>query len=213
MPSYKGANLQNPDLQNARFSWANLSSANLANVNLRNANLWNANLRNANFEGADVADINYSTDSRQKNFRGIRAATCHGNQMFKSFAQDQDLIEQFRDTGHLRPWLFWWWWVFADCGRSFGRWAAWSVLFDVGFAVLFYAMGPDHFLVNAKASLPFGGWSMIYYSVVTFTTLGFGDITPQTVPAAIAVMAEVVTGYVMLGGLISILANKLARRS
>ncbi len=49
--------------------------------------------------------------------------------------------------------------------------------------------------------------------IVTFTTLGFGDVTPKTTKAALWVMAEVVVGYIMLGGLISILANKLARRS
>lgn len=54
---------------------------------------------------------------------------------------------------------------------------------------------------------------MIYYSVVTFTTLGFGDITPLTNEATSWVMAEVITGYVMLGGLISIFATMLARRS
>jgi len=54
---------------------------------------------------------------------------------------------------------------------------------------------------------------MVYYSVVTFTTLGFGDITPKTLGSAYWVMAEVVNGYLALGGLISILANKLARRS
>jgi hypothetical protein len=53
----------------------------------------------------------------------------------------------------------------------------------------------------------------VYYSVVTFTTLGFGDITPIISTAQKWVMAEVITGYIMLGGLISILANKLARRS
>ena len=54
---------------------------------------------------------------------------------------------------------------------------------------------------------------MLYYSVVTFTTLGFGDIVPRTQEAAWWIMAEVVMGYFMLGGLITILATKLARRS
>ena len=70
-------------------------------------------------------------------------------------------------------------------------------------------MGPQHFTV--KPPLPNDFISMIYYSVVTFTTLGFGDITPKTHEAAMWVMAEVILGYVMLGGLISILATKLAR--
>ena len=63
-----------------------------------------------------------------------------------------------------------------------------------------------------------GFFTMLYYSVVTFTTLGFGwiwrDITPQTTGATIVVMIEVIIiGYVMFGGLISIFATKIARRT
>jgi hypothetical protein len=53
---------------------------------------------------------------------------------------------------------------------------------------------------------------MFYYSVVTFTTLGFGDIIPKTTTAAFCVTIEVILGYVMLGGLITIFASKLSRR-
>lgn len=47
-------------------------------------------------------------------------------------------------------------------------------------------------------------FTTIFYSVVTFTTLCFGDVVPET----LWVMAEV-----MLGGLISIFANKMVRRN
>jgi len=43
--------------------------------------------------------------------------------------------------------------------------------------------------------------------------LGFGDVLPITQFAAFLVMLEVILGYFMLGGLISIFATKLARRS
>jgi hypothetical protein len=102
------------------------------------------------------------------------------------------------------------WWLFADCGRSFLRWALWSILFTVFFAAKFFSMGADAFFLDR---LPFDFETMLYYSVVTFTTLGFGDITPIKIEAARLVMVEVIIGYIMLGGLISILANKLARRS
>ena len=49
----------------------------------------------------------------------------------------------------------------------------------------------------------------LYFSVVTFSTLGFGDVTPCNMAGQIAVMCEVFLGYVMLGGLISIFAMKL----
>ncbi len=78
-------------------------------------------------------------------------------------------------------------------------------------AIFFYGLGPESFHINSE--LPAAFTTMIYYSVVTFTTLGFGDLTPATTTAAWWVMAEVILGYIMLGGLISILANKLARRS
>jgi hypothetical protein len=76
---------------------------------------------------------------------------------------------------------------------------------------VYYWMGAGH--IKPDPPLPFSLVTMIYYSVVTFTTLGFGDVKPQTELAAVIVMLEVIIGYVMLGGLISILANKLARRA
>lgn len=78
-------------------------------------NLAGANLLFSNLEGANVANVEYSTGSRQKKFRGIRAATCYGNQVFKSFAQDQDYIEAFRNAGVIKAGLFWLWWIFAEC--------------------------------------------------------------------------------------------------
>jgi sorbitol-specific phosphotransferase system component IIC len=53
----------------------------------------------------------------------------------------------------------------------------------------------------------------VYYSIVTYTTLGFGDVTPRTVRGELFVTLEVIIGYLTLGLLISILANKVARRS
>ncbi len=53
----------------------------------------------------------------------------------------------------------------------------------------------------------------LYFSVVTFTTLGFGDVTPLNTPGKLWVMIEVILGYAMLGILIGIGLNKIARRS
>lgn len=52
----------------------------------------------------------------------------------------------------------------------------------------------------------------LYYSIITFTTLGFGDVTPITGLAQFFVTSEVVTGYLMLGGLISILFSNMVPR-
>jgi hypothetical protein len=78
------------------------------------------------------------------------------------------------------------------------------------FAVLFLLIGPEQFKPKPEG---YSWFSFFYYSIVTFTTLGFGDITPISWCTEILVTIEVILGYIMLGGLISILANKLARRS
>ena len=62
------------------------------------------------------------------------------------------------------------------------------------------------------ANLPFSLITMVYSSMVTFTTLGLGDVAPKTNFAAMLITTEVIIGYIMLGGLISICSNKLARR-
>ena len=101
------------------------------------------------------------------------------------------------------------WKITSDCGRSMLLWAAWALGFALAFGLAFMAMGAEAFELRHANT----GFSFFYYSVVTFTTLGFGDITPKTLTAEILVTIEVILGYIMLGGLISIFANKLARRS
>ena len=209
-----GANLRRVNLSNSNLMTANLSNANLLGANLSGASLYGtnlsgANLRVANFDQCSVFNVLYNRKGR---YQGIRISTAYGNPLFQRFAQDQEYIEAFRAK---RP--KWWsklkyyiWLVFADCGRSLWPWICWSVAFAMGFAWIFYALGPGAILIK---NLPFNFQTMCYYSIVTFTTLGFGDIMPLTNKAAWWIMVEVITGYVMLGGLISILANKLARRS
>ena len=90
----------------------------------------------------------------------------------------------------------WIWCILADCGRAFSPWAGWSGGMAILFALIYFWMGPTQIKVD---HLPFSLKTMIYYSVVTFTTLGFGDIKPATELAAMVVMVEVILGYVMLG--------------
>lgn len=203
---FHGANLKAASLWGANLEGANFYEANLQGTYLASANLESANLVEANLEGSNVTGVKFN---RRAGYRGIRVATCYGSPRFKRFAQDQDFLEEFRSVWWRRP-IYWLWLIFADCGRSLWPWLCWSIAMAIGFGVKFYSMGESAFCIK---NLDYSLSSMIYYSVVTFTTLGFGDITPQSHEAARWVMAEVITGYIMLGGLISIFATKLARRS
>jgi hypothetical protein len=52
-----------------------------------------------------------------------------------------------------------------------------------------------------------------YYSVVTFTTLGYGDVTANSLLGGLLFISEVIVGYFTLGLLLAILTNTIARRS
>lgn len=214
----KNAKLANSDLKNAYLVDANLEGTNLSAVNLINANL-----SSVTFDQKVFWDLARATRFNLKKLwdqrdnilldttircKGLNAATSYGSQQFKLFLQDQDFLEEFLEKKWGKK-IFFIWWVLADCGRSLGRWAGWSLLLALLFAFLFWHLGPDSFDTQ---HLKFNFLNMFYYSVVTFTTLGFGDIIPKTTTAAMCVTIEVILGYVMLGGLITIFASKLSRR-
>ena len=143
-------------------------------------------------------------------FLGEKAAARYP--IFSRNIKDDMYLLRFKEKF---PKLHFLWWLFADCGRSLWRWALWSLIFGVVFALIYeiiYFCSPATFKADF-ISPTWSGISFLYYSIVTFTTLGFGDIVPKSPWVQLLVTLEVIMGYVMLGGLISIFANKLARRS
>lgn len=137
------------------------------------------------------------------------------NPYLKRYIDDEHWIRSWRGRKKLRGFLSVIWELTSHCGRSVSLWASWSAAVAFIFALTYMDLGCDSiaFNVDKLNGIQPGFWGYLYYSIVTFTTLGFGDIVPLTNPARLAVGAEVVLGYVMLGGLISIFANKFARRS
>ncbi|HIJ70724.1 MAG TPA: hypothetical protein HPP87_05090 [Planctomycetes bacterium] len=200
----ESASLYKVNLKGAELQEANLQGADFIRANLREADLRGADLREAELTQANMQLVKFDSRTRCSSLKG---EDFYGSPVFKRFVEDADFLEDFRSR---HPAIYWIWFVFSDCGRSIGLWAAWSLAFAVFYAHVFYRLGPGAMRV---ADLPWNFSTVVYYSVVTFTTLGFGDVVPKTNAAAWWVMAEVITGYVMLGGLISIFANKLARRS
>ena len=235
----RGARAEDSEFRRANLSYATLQKAVLASSDFRHASLVGANLEGANITAANLESTNVSlVKFDQKIFlktlketgfhpiafarrysdlildttircKGLHATFCYGSQRLKLFLLDQDYLEEMLETRGGRFWCFVWW-LFADCGRSLTRWAGWSCLFAFLYACLYYSLGFRHFHLQY---MPRSFITALYYSIVTFTTLGFGDIVPSTNLSALIVCSEVILGYVMLGGLISIFAGKLSRRS
>ncbi len=226
---FDGANLVFADFTEALLSFSSFKDANLAHARFSGAHLIAANFHNANVYAAKFDqkilwrtlkdnrlnpvrlwksryDLFLDTTIRCK---GIHAAWCYGSQRFKTFLTDQDYLEEMLETRRGR-WTGALWWTFADCGRSLFRWMWWSVVFALAFSCVYWMLGPEAFQAS---QLGYSYLTLVYYSIVTFTTLGFGDVVPLNHAACFWVAFEVIVGYIMLGGLISIFANQLARRS
>ncbi len=216
--------LQGTDLSFADFEKANLSDANLKGSDLRFAEFYGTDLRSANLSEAYVKNVKYDKDTK---YRGIRVETCYGSMAFKRHAQDQDYLEELHENKRSTIknkkdenkkfdfWLFFWR-TTSDYGRSWKQWTALSIIISMIFGFIFMIMGcPDgtniFVITSGKEYNAF--FSPFYYSVVTFTTLGFGDIVPRYWYIELLVTIEVIFGYIMLGGLISIFASKMTRRS
>jgi hypothetical protein len=127
------------------------------------------------------------------------------NPYLKRYIEDEQWISSWRQRSWWREVLFLFWELTSHCGRSIGLWAFWSLLI----AVVFGFLHTGHIAVGSVSNW----YTPFYFSVVTFTTLGFGDVTPLDWIGQLWITLEVILGYVMLGGLISIFANKFARRS
>ena len=144
------------------------------------------------------------------------------NPFFKRYVADQQFIRAFKEKHPF--WGLVWRWS-SDYGRSLGLWAFWSLLIALSFSLVYMqaptwypewlqeTMPQFHQMTGNQADEPLTFWKSFYFSIVTFTTLGFGDVVADNTSARILVTLEVIFGYVMLGGLISIFANKLASRS
>lgn len=65
------------------------------------------------------------------------------------------------------------------------------------FALIYWALPDDQFRIPEGAGSDYGSW--LYYSIVTITTLGFGDYTPAHPGAQAVTAVEVMCGLIFLG--------------
>ena len=93
--------------------------------------------------------------------------------------------------------------VTTKAWSSYVSLAVTGLMINLVFALMFYS---NHSNFNGLNKNYF---SAFYYSVVTFTTLGYGDITPQGGWAQLLVIMEVVLGYVTLGVFVYLLSRKV----
>ncbi|MCF6289691.1 MAG: pentapeptide repeat-containing protein [Desulfobacterales bacterium] len=184
-----GTDLTGADLRGADLSRCDVSGSIFNDADLRNARLRLVkNFEKAKWIGADIRDINFA-----------------GAYRLRRFVVDQNYLKEFRDRNSFFRALYFLWWVTSDCGRSILRWCVMIGALALMFAWLYS-------FVNIALGENDSWGTRLYFSIVTLTTLGYGDIVPLSPTARFVAMLEVMTGYIMLGGLLSIFNNKIARR-
>ncbi|AZA91772.1 voltage-gated potassium channel [Chryseobacterium nakagawai] len=87
--------------------------------------------------------------------------------------------------------------------RSFSVLGCFSLILNLIFATIYLIIADDF---NNGTHTFLGSF---YYSIVTFTTLGYGDIFPKTDIARMIVTVEVLMGYVILGLFVFLLSKKI----
>jgi len=219
------ANLENADLSGAHLEGAVLTAAYmektyLEDAYLKNAYLFGACLKGTNFSRAivDGGTLIWNCQiDRSTNFEGV------GLDSARVQPQIKQLLEYNIRRGNWEEWyrgkskkkwviklcqlltytvrLFW---SISDYGLRTWRIILW--FFGLAFVfALAYFLWPNCIMVNGIVGEIRGFVHALYFSVVTMTTLGFGDIAanPDSWQGQVLLMVQVILGYVLLGALVT----------
>ena len=226
----ENADLMEAHLKNALLVGAHLENALLCEAHLEDAILWDASLRRTNFyfaklQGADFSRAivdgetliwNCKIDNKT-NFKGVGLDSAriepetkqlleynirrmNWEQWYKGKSQNKWIIKMHQFLT-LPVRLFW-------CCSNYGL-STWRIIltfFSLAFVfAVIYWLWPRFVLVNGIVGDIKGFVHALYFSVVTMTTLGFGDIAanPDIWKGQVLLMVQVILGYVLLGALVT----------
>lgn len=99
--------------------------------------------------------------------------------------------------------------------RDLGRFANFFINLMITFTVINLSVNAVHGNLHLPRAFNFGSGidgilDAVYFSIITMTTVGYGDIIPQTVVARIVVGFECLTSYFMLGIMIGIITRGIS---
>lgn len=223
----KGARLWHADLSNAKLIESDLTDADLWQARLNNTRLWRADISKAksltkqNFlhkknrffsiyrvyeEGFIAAEETYRDLKRYFINQGRYDDASWAS--FKEKTMEKIRLRKTRDLSYIPVALMG---FLCGYGEKPQRIIFSSSFVIFIYAAIFYLLKAITQVSISEFTLNFGDY--IYYSIVTFTTLGYGDIIPKafTIYRLLAV-SEAFLGAFMIGLFIFTLARKYSAR-
>jgi len=205
-----GADLRASNLTKAKLSEMDLTDTIFTRAILVKADLKHSNVAGTNFELADMQGCRLLGI---KNFKkamwigaDIRDLDLRGAYLVRRYISDENYLFEFQASSSTHRIIYLIWKATSDCGRSLLRWFAWLIGLTLIFAAIYTQVDIDY---GEHATI----FSPVYFSFITLTTVGYGDAAPASLIAQIFVTLQAMSGYMGLGGLLSILGNKMARRA
>ena len=210
-----GALVNSAVLENAGFGGAHLNNTNFSYSVLKGAYFDETFLQEAVFEQAVVDGVtsfwNCKVD-RKTDFRGVALYSVQidpgTKQLLKYNIRRMNWEEWYKkgsviERGAKRLFVQSFFKI-SDYGRSAGQ----IIVVFFGMAVVFataYRLWPEFVLFYGKEAGFESWWHALYFSVVTMTTLGLGDVAanPESWKGLTLLMLQVILGYVLLGALIT----------
>lgn len=218
---FNGTQLENAEFHVAHFEGCNFNDAVLKNAKFNGSYLNGTKFTNSDLKGchmrASVVDgstrfwegiINrYSKNEDFTDFTGIPLDNVIIDPPMKQLLEYNIRRKNWEDwykKHYLLRWPVWLFWLISDYG--FRTWRIIVTFFGLAIAFgLVYWLFPGCVIVNCKVGDIRGLWHALYFSVVTMTTLGFGDIAanPDSWAGQALLMFQVILGYVLLGALVT----------
>jgi len=226
--SCRSADFRGADLAGAKFCDADLRGADFSNCDLTGADFSRADITGAKFHFARMTDANvthliYGGYRKMAGlYYGVRdVEATYGNAIFVRDAKDQDYIDTIYQTHLDKPpgpgrdlsLMLFRAWGLIDHGRSLAKVGFYAFIIATLYGLIYLMDMTYDWQIMDYSNSAKTWFTPFYYSVVTYTTLGFGDVTADSLFGEIFVISEVILGYFTLGLLLAILANTIARRS
>ncbi|MEQ9947280.1 pentapeptide repeat-containing protein [Pectobacterium aroidearum] len=235
--SLSKAQFQNAKLFRVDFIRANLNYANFKNTEFFESNFYEAQFYHANLEGAKLIgggynplvqrelrmnlcgtifrDAKFNNEtyfglfyvSRETDFRSISFEAANYSAGLRQTLQycnrRHNWEDWYRKQGKILAFFVKKFWSYSDYGFSTKQIIKSFFSINLFFSIIYFLF-PS--LINGLN--PFDPIGSIYFSFVTMTTLGFGDMhAADNSIARCIIIIQVLYGYVLLGGLITVLST------